>query len=1382
MNYVCPSIRKSVSFFLVIIVLNLLSIADLRAQPNKSYWQQWESGRYVTAPVRYALPVAYTGYTLNVAALKQALSLCPMEFTPTAMKSNVTIQLPSPKGGFETFRMVESRVMHPDLAAVFPQIKTYSGQGISDPSAIVKVSISPVGFHGMILSREGSVFIDPWDIKNSSDYIVYKRSDFRPYAPFNCESDENYKDKSRSFIQMANGSTNKTHGTQLRNYRLALSCTGEYAAYYGGTTAGALAGMVASMNRVNGVYESEVAVRMTLVPNDTLLIYLNGATDPFSNGNGSAMLGENITTCNTVIGTSNYDIGHVFSTGGGGVAYLGVPCTANKAGGVTGSGSPVGDAFDIDYVAHEMGHQFGGSHTFNAGTGSCSGNRTATAAFEPGSGITIMAYAGICTATNDLAPNSIAYFHTYSFDQITSYITTGSGGTCPTTTATGNTPPLVTPAGLNYTIPFLTPFTLSATGSDANGDALTYSWEEYDLGASGNWNAPVGDAPVFRPFPPVSSGSRTFPKLSDILTNTTTIGELLPSYARTLKFRVTVRDNRAGGGGVMHPDDTVRVNVVNTGTAFSVVAPNTAQSWFTLQPATVTWNVSSTHLAPINTANVNILLSLDGGITFPIALATATPNDGSEVITVPANLTTQARVKVEAVGNIFFDISDANFTIAASSPLLSVLTTNSISPLSFCAGQAVSISFTGNGPANAGNTYTAQLSSNTGSFTAPVAIGSLVSTSSSGTISCTLPAGTLQGSAYRIRVVASNPAVSGGNNGSNLTINTTVGSTGTVSGPATVCQSQTGVIFSVPATTNATTYAWTLPTGFSITAGAGTNSITVSTSAVAVSGSITVTPSNSCSTGGSSLPFAVTVNPLPAAAGVISGTASLCPGQASGVTYSVPVIANASGYNWTLPAGASIVSGANTNAISVLFGTVAASGTISVQGTNACGMGTASSFTVTILPAPQVPVIVVNGNDTACSPGGVNLSFTPQNGVSYKWRKNGIDIPGATGTSLVALSGGSYDVVASVIPIGSQLLTSTVQVPIPDNSCAGAVSVINVSNYNFPVRSSGIYIKMNITHTYLGDLDIYLESPSGQRLGISDQTGNANNSGDNFTNTVLADSGAAKIPTSGAPYTNLYKPWSPVFTVTGCSAFTTGLTTFAGFGGGYINPNGDWKLAVYDRFATDTGRVVSWSIFFPYMSSSCTVQSLPVNVTVLPSPALTGFSPQSGVAGNTVTITGSGFTTASAVTFNGIAAAFTISSNTQILATVPPGVSSGPIAVTTVCGTLLSSANFIVNANITLNITALVEGLHTNNASMAGVLSPSQSDTITLVLRSPVSPFAQAYTGTAIMNLQGQASLSIPAALSGNTYYIIIKHRNALETWSKVPVLFGTTTSYNFKQ
>ncbi len=1373
-------IRRLVLCLCTIGILLLQSIVST-AKSEKSYWQEWDATRYASAPPRYAYPENFKAYSLHLPALKQVLQNAPMEFTSAAAHSQVLLQVPMPDGRVESFKMVESQVMHPALANAFPDIKTYSGQGTDNPAAILKVSISPLGFHGMILSPDGTVFIDPWEPKRSLDYIVYFKKDFKPYAAFACETDDGFSNKGRTFSPLAAGVANRSHGTTLRNYRLALACTGEYAAYYGGTKAGALAGMVATMNRVNGVYESEVAVRMTLIPNDTLLIYTNASTDPYTNNNGSTMLGQNISTCNSVIGSANYDIGHVFSTGGGGVAYLGVPCTSNKAGGVTGSGSPVGDAFDIDYVAHEMGHQFGGSHTFNASSGSCSGNRSASAAFEPGSGITIMAYAGIC-GTNDLAPNSIAYFHTYSFDQITSYITTGSGNTCPTAIPTGNTPPVATPAGLNYTIPFQTPFELTASGTDANGDALTYSWEEYDLGASGNWNAPVGDAPIFRPFPPVTSGTRTFPKISDIVNNSTTIGEILPSYARTLKFRITVRDNRIGGGGVMHPDDTIRVNVINTTTPFSVTAPNTALTWTSGQPATVTWNVSGTNLAPISCTSVSILLSTDGGYTYPVTLLASTPNDGSEVITVPANITTTARVRVQALGNIFFDISNVNFSIQSGSSVLSVLNTDPVNTAPICAGLSLPVAFTGDGPANSGNIYTAQLSNSSGSFAAPVNIGTLSSTSASGTITCTIPGGTIQGSGYRVRVVSSNPAITGTDNATNLSIFSTVGAAGIISGTLSVCQGQSGLVYSIPAVTNANSYSWSFPTGFTITAGSTSNSVTVSASAVAVSGAIIVTPFNGCSTGVTSSPLNVTVNLLPASAGMITGPSSVCQGSA-GAVYSVPAIANAATYTWTLPSGGSIVAGAGTNTITVNFSAGATSGNISVSGTNSCGMGTSSALAVTVQPAPAAPVITASGSTTVCVPSTVTLSFSPQAGVQYQWRKDGALIAGATDTFYVASVSGNYDVVANIIPVAMQSFNSTGAVSIPDNSCTGGSSDIVVSGYQFPVRSAGIYISMNITHTYLGDLDIFLESPSGARLGISDQTGNTSNGGDNFTNTVIADSGATQIPGSGAPYTGLFKPWSSLFSVSGCTGLSTSLTSFTALGSGSLIPNGTWRLRVYDRFSTDIGTINNWSITFPYLVSSCSVSSNSVSVTILSAPLISAVAPPSGSIGSMVVISGSGFTGATNVAFNGASATYTVVNDGQITATIPPGATTGLLSVSTQCGTVNAPALFTVNTTAALNFTLLIEGFYNSITNqMESVSAPGVSDTVSVELRQATAPYTVVHSSTVALNLQGQGTLTLPGTLIGSSFYLVFRHRNSLETWSKNPVLITAVTNFILSQ
>ncbi|MEP7263563.1 MAG: reprolysin-like metallopeptidase, partial [Bacteroidota bacterium] len=437
---------------------------------------------------------------LSLANMESYLSTSPMEFTDAARLKNVVLELPSPDGSFKRFRIVESPVCAPELAAKFPETRTWSGQGIDDATATVRLDVTPFGFHAMILSANGDIFIDPVNLQTTENYICYFRKDCirrnqTSICGFNPEDEWNTKQiEELRAIYNNHHDEERSMGDNLRTYTLALACTGEYAAVFGGTVSGAHAAMVTSVNRVTGVYEKELAIRMTLIPNNDTLIYLNSATDPYDNNNGSTMLGQNQTIVSSRIGSANYDIGHVFSTGGGGIAGLGVVCTsAQKARGVTGLPNPVGDAFDIDFVAHEMGHQFGGNHTFNSVSGNCGGNnRHASAAYEPGSGITIMGYAGICSS-DDLAAHSIANFHTISFDEIEDYTTFASGSSCPTTTATGNNPPTPALTDYHYDIPLMTPFTLTGIGSDPDGDTITYSWEEFDLGPGGAWNAPSGN-------------------------------------------------------------------------------------------------------------------------------------------------------------------------------------------------------------------------------------------------------------------------------------------------------------------------------------------------------------------------------------------------------------------------------------------------------------------------------------------------------------------------------------------------------------------------------------------------------------------------------------------------------------------------------------------------------------------------------------------------------------------------------------------------------------------------------------------------------------------------------------------------------------------------
>ncbi len=654
--------------------------ANLFANDSRQLWTEAEAARLGTPGVAVSV---YRAMHLDLASLRTLLATAPSEQLVAVRQSQFVISLPLPDGGLGSFRVVDAPIMHPTLATKYPDIKTYLGQGLDDRTATVRFSITQFGLHAQILSASGTMLINPWNSATTSDYIVFRKSNAMPSTEIlQCTFVPTTEEEivSQQILEsLRNDNTLQTTsiGHELRTYRMALASTGEYTSFHGGTKASGLAAMVVAMTRVNGIYEAEVDIRMVLIANNDTLVYTSSGSDPYTNNNGSTMLGQNQTTLDNIIGSANYDIGHVFSTGGGGVAGLRVPCvTGQKARGVTGLSSPVGDPFYVDYVAHEMGHQWGGNHTFNGSSGSCSGNRSASAAYEPGSGTTIMAYAGICGA-NNTQNFSDPYFHTKSFDEIVTYSTVNTGNTCAVTTLTGNTGPVVltTP---DYYIPYLTPFMLTGSATDIDGDTLTYCWEQYDLGPAGAPNTPTGDAPIFRSFNPTLSPTRYFPRLQNIVNNTQTIGEILPSYARTLNFKVTARDNVAGGAGVNHNNTSVKVYVINTGAPFLVTSPNTAVVWLMGTQETVTWDVVGTTAAPISAGNVDILLSLDGGFTYPVTLATAVPNNGSAMVTVPALATTQARVMVRGEGNIFFDISNTNFSIDVSSGVAEAGIANSI--------------------------------------------------------------------------------------------------------------------------------------------------------------------------------------------------------------------------------------------------------------------------------------------------------------------------------------------------------------------------------------------------------------------------------------------------------------------------------------------------------------------------------------------------------------------------------------------------------------------------------------------------------------------------------------------------------------------------------
>ena len=662
------------------LLFTLLVLFSSTVFPQYDLWNEQNENEIITTGERYIVPNSYKVFKLNLISIANLLSDVPMEFSAEATKKVRIIYLPMPDGSFQRFRFVESPVMAQELIRKYPETRTYLGYGIDDKYATVRFDFTPHGFHAMILSPNGRVFIDPYSKGEREIYISYYTKDYsNPLKSLNCELIAP-EDRVNEMNYLLQNVENRLIGPQLRTYRLANACTGEYSIFHGGTVPLVHAAIVTSVNRVVGVYEKEVGIRMVLVPNNDTLIFLNPNTDPYSNNNGVQMLSQNQTTCDQRIGSANYDIGHVFSTGGGGVATLACVCVnGSKARGVTGSPQPIGDPFDIDYVAHEMGHQFGANHTFNSVTGSCGGgNRVASKAYEPGSGSTIMAYAGICGSDN-LQNNSDPYFHVASYDEIVVFTNNGTGNSCAQITNTGNSAPIVNVPTGGFFIPKSTPFALTGSATDPNGDPLTYDWQQFDLGPAGTWNNPSGNAPIFRVWNPTTSPTRTFPRLQNLLNNTTAVGEVMPTYSRTLTFRMVVRDNKAGGGGVDYAQ--IQFQVDGNSGPFQVTYPNTNLTLAGFSNQTITWDVANTNLAPVNCSNVNILLSVDGGNTFPIVLASNTANDGSETVLLPANQTTQARVKVEAVGNIFFDISNVNFTIQGVIPVELVSFTHEINEL-----------------------------------------------------------------------------------------------------------------------------------------------------------------------------------------------------------------------------------------------------------------------------------------------------------------------------------------------------------------------------------------------------------------------------------------------------------------------------------------------------------------------------------------------------------------------------------------------------------------------------------------------------------------------------------------------------------------------------
>ena len=646
---------------------------------------------------RKLIPLRYDTYRLDYAGIKASLDTAPWEFTDAARQHPCVVALPTASGAIEEFAVWQTAVLEPALAAEAPYIHTFTGRSLRDARKTVHLSYTTRGFRAMMSGGDFSIeYVEPYAWGQTEYYMAYAAKDMAP-ADLNMAPGDFHLDPALlehepgRFVPKV-----EPRGTQLdpitfRTLKLVVSATGEFSQDNGGNKPDVLSAITEYVNMVNVGYERDFALRFQVVQATLLVIFLDPGTDPFSGADPGTLASQNQEALNGANVTPNaYDVGHVFARGGGGVGGLGVVCQAGKFLGCTAGSGSYGHSF-IYVASQELGHQLGGNHSWNRCGGFAEDQRHGPTAFEPGSGSTIMSYVGGCGSDN-VQGSADLYFHAGSIEEIQNNILYNPAAQCGSKVQTDNIPPTVK---LNYPdnffIPIGTPFELNGSATDPNPDSLTYCWEEMDLGPEVPLDTQVASSPIFRTFPAVNATNRYFPKIATVVNNSSDIREQLPIYTRDLTFRLTARDNHPGGGGVGWAD--VAFKSWGGAGPFVVMAPNTGtEIWHVGEYAEVRWDVANTDKPPVNCTYVNIRLSLDGGYTYPITLASHVGNDGSHYVLVPNQLSSLARVRVDGENNVFFDISNKNFRIQQpTQPSLTLSVDNDLGVLCLPASQVVEV-------------------------------------------------------------------------------------------------------------------------------------------------------------------------------------------------------------------------------------------------------------------------------------------------------------------------------------------------------------------------------------------------------------------------------------------------------------------------------------------------------------------------------------------------------------------------------------------------------------------------------------------------------------------------------------------------------------------